>query len=113
MTHFAVTGLWGTIPELQHFPGFYEPFSALSHLLGAFVFLILGCLLLLRGRGQRSRLIFLGIYAVAIVFLLSMSGVYHMLVRGGTPHRVLERLDHSAIFVLIAGTFTPIHGLLF
>src|SRR5206468_263534 len=32
---------------------------------------------------------------------------------GGTPHRVMERLDHGAIFVLIAGTFTPTHGLLF
>ena len=42
-----------------------------------------------------------------------MSGVYHMMVRGGIAHQVMGRLDHSAIFILIAGTFTPIHGLLF
>jgi hemolysin III len=47
------------------------------------------------------------------VFLLSMSGVYHMMARGGTARLVLERLDHGAIFVFIAGSCTPAHGLLF
>jgi channel protein (hemolysin III family) len=101
------------IPELYHLPGFYEPFSAISHLLGAAIFLVLGLLLLQRGRGDRTRLIYLGVLVASYVFLFSMSGVYHMMVRGGTAHRVMERLDHSAIFVLIAGTFTPAHGLLF
>ena len=102
-----------TGPELYHLPGFYEPFSAISHLCGAVLFLGLGGLLLWRGRGDTARLIVLGIYAVSCILLFSMSGVYHMLVRGGTPHRVLERLDHGAIFVLIAGSFTPAHGILF
>lgn len=104
---------WGQIPELYHLPGFHDPFSAFSHLFGAAVFLILGGLLLRRGRGNRTRLAFLGVYVASCVFLLSMSGVYHMMVRGGTARQVMARLDHSAIFVLIAGTFTPLHGLLF
>jgi channel protein (hemolysin III family) len=33
--------------------------------------------------------------------------------RGGPARQVFERLDHSAIFLLVAGTFTPIHGILF
>jgi len=103
----------GTDQRLYNLPGFHEPFSAISHLLGALVFLILGCVLLVRGRGDRLRLSFLGVYAFSTVFLLSMSGVYHMLVRGGIPNKVLERLDHGAIFILIAGTFTPAHGILF
>jgi channel protein (hemolysin III family) len=102
-----------TEPALHHLPGFHEPFSAMSHLLGAGIFLILGCLLLLRGRRNPSGLIYLGIYAVSVVLLLSMSGVYHVMVRGGAAHRVLERLDHGAIFVLIAGTYTPALGILF
>jgi channel protein (hemolysin III family) len=101
------------ISELYHLPGFHEPFSAISHLLGAVVFLLLGLLLLQRGRGNRTRLIYLSVFVASYVFLFSMSGVYHMVVRGGTAHRVMERLDHGAIFVLIAGTFTPAHGLLF
>jgi channel protein (hemolysin III family) len=101
------------IPDLYHLPGFHEPFSAISHLAGAVVFLILGLQLLRRGRGERTRLIYLGVYVFSCVFLLSMSGVYHMMVQPGTARRVMERLDHGAIFVLIAGTFTPAHGILF
>lgn len=105
--------IWAQIPELYHLPGFYEPFSAISHLLGAFIFLVLGTLLLRRGRGDLLRLAFLGVYVFSIVLLLSLSTLYHMMARGGTARLVAERLDHSAIFVLIAGTFTPVHGILF
>lgn len=100
-------------PELYHLPGISDPFSVISHLLGALIFLVLGILLVRRGRGSLSRQIYLGVYAFACVFLLATSGVYHMMERGGAARLVMGRLDHSAIFVLIAGTFTPVHGLLF
>jgi channel protein (hemolysin III family) len=99
--------------ELAHLVGFYEPFSAISHLLGAVAFTVLGVMLLKRGRGCRARATFLGVYAFSAVLLMSMSGLYHMMEFGGAAHAVLRRLDHCAIFILIAGTFTPIHGLLF
>ena len=99
--------------DMLPLPGFREPVSALTHLLGAGGFAVLGFLLIHRGRGSRARVAYLGIYVGACVFLLSMSGVYHMLEFGGKARAVLERLDHGAIFVLIAGTFTPAHGLLF
>ncbi|HTL31183.1 MAG TPA: hemolysin III family protein, partial [Tepidisphaeraceae bacterium] len=98
---------------LYHLPWLYEPVSALSHLLGAVVFLVLGLLLLRRARGDRTREIVLGIYAFSCVLLMTMSGVYHSTITGGAWNLVLVRLDHGAIFLLIAGTFTPIHGLLF
>lgn len=98
---------------LYRLPGFYDPFSAISHLFGAVLFLVLGVILLRRGRGDALRLVFLSVYAVSCVFLFAMSGVYHMLVGGGTAREVMARLDHAAIFVLIAATFTPLHGVLF
>jgi channel protein (hemolysin III family) len=102
------------LPEqLYHLPGFYEPFSAISHLFGAVVFSVLGVALLRRGRGSGARLAFLGVYACSCVLLFSMSGVYHMMVRGGTAAAVMVRLDYAAIFILIAGSFTPAHGILF
>lgn len=101
------------VQELVRLPQFYEPFSAMSHLFGAALFVWLGALLLRRGRGNRVRLIYLGIYAVSCVLLFTMSGLYHTAVRGGAVRQVFERLDHGAIFVLVAGTFTPVHGLLF
>jgi hemolysin III len=98
---------------LYHLPGFYEPFSAISHLFGAVLFSFLGVFLLRRGRGDRTRLIVLGVFSASCVVLLALSGVYHMVVRGRTAHAVIGRLDHGAIFVLIAGSITPVHGILF
>jgi channel protein (hemolysin III family) len=42
-----------------------------------------------------------------------MSGVNHMLAVDSPARSIIGRIDHSAIFVLIAGTFTPVHGILF
>jgi channel protein (hemolysin III family) len=101
------------VPPLYHVRGLYEPFSAASHLLGAAAFLVLGVLLLGRAGSNAFRRTVLGVYVFSGVFLLSMSGTYHATVTGSAASQVMVRLDHSAIFVLIAGTFTPIHALLF
>lgn len=93
--------------------GFSEPFSSLTHLVAAGIFFVLGIVLMRRGQGHAGHVLALGIFSFSIVFLLSMSGVFHLLEPGGTGRAVLQRLDHAAIFFLIAGTFTPIHGLLF
>lgn len=94
-------------------PGFSEPVSSLSHLFGAGLFAAIGVFLLRRGRGQSSRRFALGIFVFSCVFLLSISGVYHLLDPEGTGHRVLQRLDHAGIFLVIAGSFTPVHWILF
>jgi len=98
---------------IQAIPGFAEPFSSLSHLLPTAVFTGLGIALLLRARGSAVRMASLAVYVFACVFLLAMSGVFHLLDPGGMPRQVLQRLDHAAIFIQIAGTFTPLHILLF
>ncbi len=94
-------------------PGFQEPVGALTHLVGALVFAGLAVPLLRRGRGDRVRIALLAVYAFASVFLLSMSGVYHMLPEGSAGRSVLARLDKAAIFVMIAGTHTPVQGIFF
>jgi hemolysin III len=48
------------------------------------------------------------VYAVTILGLFGVSGLYHRLTWGPTGHSVMKRLDHSMIFVFIAGTYTPI-----
>ena len=62
------------MPTLHHLPGLYEPFSALSHLLGAALFTWLGALLLRRGRGDPLRVALLAVYASSCVLLLASSG---------------------------------------
>ena len=94
-------------------PGFSDPVSCFSHLLGAGVFAVLGVMLVHRGRGHRGRSIALALYVLCCVFLLSMSGTYHLLSHESAARSVLRLLDHAAIFTLIAGTFTPPHCILF
>jgi len=101
------------IQEIFSIPGFSEPFSSMSHLIAAFVMLILGGVLIWQGRVSRRHIITYSIFVLCGVFLLSMSGVFHLLEPNSTGRLVLQRLDHAGIFLLIAGTFTPIHGILF
>jgi channel protein (hemolysin III family) len=93
-------------------PGFREPVSCWTHLLAAPVFAVLGYYLVRRGRGHWGRTISLAVMAFSSVFLLSMSAVYHLL-GPGTARDVMRHLDIAAIFVLIAGTVTPAHAILF
>lgn len=95
-------------------PGFAEPFSSISHLIvGNTLFGVALPFLLYHGRGSGWRQLYLWVFGLSSLFLLSMSGVYHLLGEGFTREEVLRRLDHAAIFVLIAGTFTAAHGILF
>jgi channel protein (hemolysin III family) len=101
------------LPSIVSIPGFANPVSSLSHLIGAGVFLLLAFFLIRRGRGDGLRMFSLAVFGFGAVFLLSISGVYHLLDPNGAPRHVLQVLDHAAIFVLIAATFTPVHVILF
>lgn len=94
-------------------PGFCEPFSSISHLFATLLAIVGGYFLLNKGNGNRTRIFSLSVFTFALVFQFSMSGVYHLLDHETTGRAVLQRIDHSAIWFLIAGTFTPIHSLLF
>lgn len=93
--------------------GFSEPFSSLSHLMAAFAFFAGAFFLVRKGQGNASRITSLIIYTFSLVFLYSMSGVYHLLEFGSLSREVLQRLDHAGIWILIAGSFTPVHVILF
>jgi len=104
---------WGRyVSSTLPIPGIFEPFSSLSHLTAACIFAVASIWLLRRGQGNVVRMVSLIVFSVATVFLLTISGLYHSLEPGNT-RTFLQRLDHGAIFVLIAATFTPVHTLLF
>lgn len=48
------------------------------------------------------------IYGGALLLAFGTSAGYHRLAHGERARRVMQRLDHSAIFVLIAGTYAPV-----
>lgn len=99
--------------EIYALPWCAEPVSSCTHLAGAVVFACLSVLLLRRSRGSVGRIVAMCVFVCSCVLLLSISGVYHLLPRGGMAHRIFARLDHAAIFVLIAGSFTAIHTVAF
>jgi hemolysin III len=72
-----------------------------------FVSLACGAALVLAAGNGRARLAAL-IYAGAVSALLGTSALYHRVTWRPRARRWMRRLDHSMIFVLIAGTYTPV-----
>jgi len=77
------------------------------HQYAFFVSLIAGGALVAAASSGRARLA-AGIYALAVSALLGTSALYHRINWQPAPRRWMRRLDHSMIFVLIAGTYTPV-----
>ena len=83
-----------------------ETFHAVSHLIGA-VGGIAALILCLTRCTDLWSVTGSCIYGGSLILLYLMSGLYHSL-PGGTAKKVLQVLDHCTIYVLIAGTYTPI-----
>jgi len=99
--------------ETFTFLGLHDPISAWSHLIASFGFLVAGFYLVYKGRGSKLRMTAFSLYTITLVFLFSMSGIYHLLPYHTASREVLQVLDHAAIWILIAGSFIPIHTLMF
>jgi hemolysin III len=78
-----------------------------SHQYAFFVSLACGVGLILAASGGRAR-VAAAIYAGAVSALLGTSALYHRVTWRPHARRWMRRLDHSMIFVLIAGTYTPV-----
>jgi hemolysin III len=89
---------------------FREPISSLTHLVGAFLSLI-GLILLIKYSLDTSNVyntIILAVFGISSILLYSASSTYHKSLSSAKVIKVLRRVDHSMIYVLIAGTYTPI-----
>ena len=84
-----------------------ERFNSISHLVGASFALVGGAVLITMATidGELDKIVSYTIYAVTLFTLYLSSTLYHS-VAGGAKE-VLQRLDHQAIYLLIAGTYTP------
>lgn len=87
-------------------------FRGTSHQIGAFAALAATCVLLLRAveRGQERALACL-VFGASLTTLLAVSAVYHRINWKPGPRAWMRRLDHAAIFLLIAGGYTPLFAL--
>ena len=48
-----------------------------------------------------------GVYCLSLTLLFGISAIYHRPTWTPEARQIMRRLDHSAIFLLIAGTYTP------
>jgi hemolysin III len=70
------------------------------------VSLVTGTALVCLAEGARARTA-ATVYAVSVALLFGTSAAYHRGSWSERGHALMARLDHSMIFILIAGTYTP------
>ncbi|KKO49839.1 hemolysin III [Arsukibacterium sp. MJ3] len=94
--------------SLNRYTTLEEHLHALSHAIGA-VLGIIGLVLMLKlslNYGDNWQLASAIVYGSSIILLYSSSALYHSIHNPLIKYR-LRQLDHAAIFILIAGTYTP------
>jgi hemolysin III len=84
-----------------------EPVSGLTHLGGAIAAIFGQIALLLVSWDGPAKVISVIVYGISLVALFSASATYHLVKAKPKTILILRKLDHSAIYLLIAGTYTP------
>ena len=87
------------------YPG--ERFNAWTHLFGALLALAgaVWLIVIAAASGDLLKTVSVTVYGLTLVTLYSISTVYHSV--RGRAKRVLRKLDHLSIYLLIAGSYTP------
>jgi hemolysin III len=84
-----------------------EPVNGLTHLGGAIAALFGQIALLIVGWSSTAKVVSLLVYGLSLIALFSASATYHLTKAKPAILQTLRKLDHSAIYLLIAGTYTP------
>lgn len=92
-----------------------EKFNAASHLAAA-CFAVVGTGLLVAQAGAQGdpwKIVGLSIYGLSLIVLFSASALHHGIDRGPRVNEILRTIDYDSVFLLIAGTATPLVLVLF
>ena len=87
-----------------------EPINGLTHFVGAVLSLVALIAMLFRAFERGSSSITFGsviFFGVSMILLYSSSATYHSVIASDKIIKRLKRLDHSMIFILIAGSYAP------
>lgn len=87
-----------------------DPFSAFSHLLGAFLAVAALSVLVTYAalHGSVRHVVAFAIYGACMVLVYTASTLYHWLPLRPSGEKLFRRLDLTAIYLMIAGSYTPI-----
>lgn len=83
--------------------------NAITHGLGVLLGIAILVIIIIKGVKTNNSIFMVSmmIYAIATIFLYTNSMLYHALKKGRAKN-VFERLDHLSIYILIAGSYTPL-----
>jgi hemolysin III len=84
-----------------------EPVNSLTHWAGAALALAGLIALLVVGWETPPKIISLAVYGVSLIVMFSASATYHMVRVKEHALEIFRKVDHAAIYLLIAGTYTP------
>lgn len=85
-----------------------EPVNTLTHFI-TFLAAIVGLVfLIVLSRSTPSALVTMTIYGVSVILLYGASSLYHWVTTTPKKELVLRKMDHCAIYLLIAGSYTPV-----
>ena len=87
-----------------------DPGSAVTHFIGMLMAMFAAVPLLIKAAREPDRihLIALAIFIVSMILLYAASTTYHTLDLSERTNKILKKIDQMMIFILIAGTYTPI-----
>lgn len=91
-----------------YFKKLREPVCGLTHLAGCLLSIAGFVYLAYNGASKSHHLAAFSIFGVSLIILYGTSALYHLLPASERGLVILRRLDHIMIFLLIAGTYTPI-----
>jgi len=78
------------------------------HAIGAVTVVVIGTLLILAARPDVPKQLTMGVFVGSSLLLFGTSALYHIGRWGPRTAGVLRRIDHANIYVVIAGTYTPV-----
>jgi hemolysin III len=87
---------------------FRDPVSGAIHLFSAILAVFGLAALLIPGRGGLLKELSLLVYGLSLIFMFSSSTIYHSVNTNPDALLRLRKMDHSSIYVLIAGSYTPL-----
>ena len=87
-----------------------DPGSAITHFIGMMMAMFASTPLLIKAARQPDKIhmIALAIFISSMILLYAASTLYHTLDLSQKANKMLKKIDHMMIFILIAGTYTPI-----
>lgn len=87
-----------------------EPGSAITHFIGMMMALIASTPLLVKAAGTMNHTIMvaMAVFILSMILLYGASAAYHSVNVSSKILKIFRKIDHMMIFVLIAGSYTPV-----